>query len=88
MTERTPEGFEIAACRTCDTAIVWATTANGKAMPVDAEPVEDGNVELSPPPPGKRAPIATVLTGPSLLGGPVHKPHFATCPDADSWRQR
>lgn len=88
MSARTPEGFEISTCRSCPAPIVWATTRNGKAMPVDAVPVEDGNVELAPPPPGRRAPVATVLTGPSLLGGPLRKSHFATCEQADQWRSR
>lgn len=87
MADRTPEGYRIDACRSCDAAIIWATTAGGKAMPVDAEPVEDGNVELASTN-GHRGPVATVLTGPSLLGGPLRKSHFATCKDADTWRQR
>lgn len=87
MADRTQEGFEIGRCRSCSAPIVWATTRAGKPMPVDAVPVEDGNVELAPPPAGKRAPVATVLTGPSLLGGPLRKSHFATCKQAEEWRQ-
>lgn len=87
MAERTPEGFEIQACRSCDAAIIWATTTGQKLMPVDAEPVADGNVELRPGHLG-RGVVATVLTGPSLFGGPLRTSHFATCAQADQWRRR
>lgn len=87
MGEQTAEGFEIQACRSCDAPIVWANTAGQKLMPVDAEPTEEGNVELTPGSLG-RGPTATVLTGPSLFGGPRYTSHFATCPEADAWRQR
>ncbi|GIF08688.1 hypothetical protein [Actinoplanes siamensis] len=88
MTGRTPEGFEITACRSCNAPIIWATSRGGKAMPVDAEPTEDGNVELAERPGLFVGPVATVLTGPSLLGGPLREAHFTTCPDADRWRRR
>ena len=44
----TPEGFVIERCKTeeCHASIVWARTNTGKLMPVDAEPVEGGNVRL------------------------------------------
>lgn len=78
--------MRVTACRSCDAPVVWATTSNGKAMPVDAEPSEDGTVELAQDVHGRA--VATVLTGPSLLGGPLHTSHFARCPEADRWRQR
>jgi len=82
---RTPEGFVIEACRTCNAPVVWATTRKGKAMPVDAAPVDDGNVELTAAGPGRV--VAAVLTGPSLMPTPLRKSHFATCPDAEEWRR-
>lgn len=77
--------FRVTACRSCDAPVIWATTTKGKAMLVDAEPSDDGNVELALR--DGRA-VATVLTGPSLLEGPLRTSHFATCPQADQWRQR
>jgi hypothetical protein len=75
----------VSRCRPCGASIVWATTVNGKAMPVDVEPAENGNVRLTydPDHPSK-APRAEVL-GPleqALEEGPLHMPHHATCP---SW---
>lgn len=86
MTTRSPEGFEIRNCRSCDAPVIWATTGQGKAMPVDAEPTEEGNVELTPGSLG-RGPAATVLTGPALFSGPLRTSHFATCEQADEWRR-
>lgn len=71
-------------CKTCQAEIVWAVTANGKAMPVDAAPAENGNVRLVERGPGQ-APSAEVL-------GPLEReladdrdelrwPHHATCPN-------
>jgi hypothetical protein len=37
-----------ARCRSCNAEIVWASTAQDKFVPVDAEPVPGGNVELAP----------------------------------------
>jgi hypothetical protein len=84
VTSYTPEGFRIDGCRSCTAPIVWATTGGGKRMPVDAEPVADGNVELSPV---NGNPVATVLDAPSLIPGALRRSHFVTCPDAGAWRQ-
>ncbi|GGN40420.1 hypothetical protein FHR83_007041 [Actinoplanes campanulatus] len=88
MSGRTPEGYEIAACRSCDAPIVWATSSGGKPMPVDAEPSEGGNVELSLQPGLWVGPVATVVSGPTLFGGTRRKAHFTTCPEVNEWRQR
>lgn len=77
--------FRTTTCRSCDARVIWATTSNGKAMPVDELPVDDGNVELALDVHGRA--VATVLTGPSLLGGPLRTSHFVSCPQADQWRQ-
>jgi hypothetical protein len=88
MTARTADGHEIANCRSCKAPIIWATSKGGKSMPVDAEPVDDGNVELTDRPGEYVGPIAAVLTGPSLLGLPLRKAHFTSCPEAEQWRRR
>jgi hypothetical protein len=31
-------------CRSCGASIEWAITPNGKKMPLDKEPVADGNI--------------------------------------------
>jgi hypothetical protein len=81
-------------CRSpkCRAPIVWAkTTPGGKFMPVDAEPVADGMVELLPPGPLEKAPRAQVHSAdapPMLATGTLHHSHFATCPDAAAFRAR
>lgn len=89
MAERTPEGYRIDACRSCEAPIIWATTTSGKAMPVDVEPVDVGNVELVLNGSLATAPHAVVHGAPPLFrDGPLRTSHFATCPDAPAWRQR
>jgi hypothetical protein len=67
---------------------VWAITEAGKRVPLDAEPVPDGNVLVI----GERmgSPLVTVGTPPGLLEPPGTRyvAHFATCPDAGEWRRR
>lgn len=55
-----------------------------KFMPVDAEPSEDGNVELIEE---GRIRRAIVHTQPLLAPIPLHKPHWATCPSASEHRK-
>jgi len=84
------------ACTRCKAEIIWAETENGKPMPLDPEPVEDGNVTLH-----KRRvgiPVAVVLGRKQLdnlhahavrFGPPVvlYRSHFASCPFADQFRR-
>ena len=75
-------------CRACGAAIVFATTRNGKAMPVDPVPEPGGNVRLYDD--GGLA--AAEVLGPLEQqladgeGAPLHYSHFATCPNADEFR--
>jgi hypothetical protein len=67
-------------CRSCNAEIIWARTESGKAMPLDAEPTEDGNVKIV----GGFA----VVGGLQLLDpGPRYTSHFATCPNAAQHRR-
>ncbi len=78
------------SCRSCGADIVWAITKGGKRMPVDAEPNPAGNVELTV---GRSdsIPWATVHSQPPGMFDDwvdrAHMPHFATCPDGESWRK-
>lgn len=78
--------FTVAECRSCHRPVIWAKTTTGASMPVDAEPVDGGNVELLPKP--GAAPDAVVHGQPPLLGGELRLSHFVTCPDAGRWRRR
>lgn len=65
---------ESVACKRCGQSIRWLRTAAGKAMPVDAEPNDAGNVYL-------RDGLAHVLHKDETPPGDVAllMPHFATC---------
>lgn len=68
--------------RRCKGNIVWATTRNGKLMPVDAEPNALGNVELIED--GKS--VRAIVHGQSdLFDGMRHMPHWATCAEPERW---
>jgi hypothetical protein len=68
-------------CRDCHQPITWALTRNKRWMPIDTEPVEDGNVELAM---DRQPPFAVVLAGQELLqaradGVALHRTHMSTC---------
>ena len=63
-------------CRSCGAEIVWAVTATGKRMPLDAKP--EKRVVLEPRDVfGEIAEVKDTFVS-----------HFATCPDADQHRRR
>jgi hypothetical protein len=68
-------------CKSCGAPIEWATSAKtGKAIPLDAEPAADGNLV-----------VIDGIAGPAIATEPAEirrKSHFATCPQAASWRNR
>lgn len=61
-------------CKRCHATIRWLRTENGRAMPVDADPDESGNVVL-------RDGYAHVLRKdePKPANTALLMPHFATC---------
>lgn len=69
-------------CRSCGAKILWVELGSTRRMPVDAEPVEGGNVLL-------RGGFAEIIKPQEVLPGtPLYKSHFATCPHADQHRKR
>lgn len=81
----------IRACRSCDASIIWARPRTGRVMPVDAAPADGGNILLEV----RQGFVRATVLGPNAVehrGAQaktlMHKSHFATCPDADGWRQR
>lgn len=83
-------GAAVSTCRSCGASIWWAVTHNGERMPVDVEPVDHGNVMIAAGPwRPMNGTLVIVDQGPGLFDEPGqgrYLPHFATCPDADSWR--
>jgi hypothetical protein len=66
--------------------MAWFRTELGKAIPINPEPVADGNIVI-------RGGLAVVV-GSDLLaptaeeGEPKYKSHFATCPHASEFRRK
>lgn len=74
-----------AKCRSCGAAVVWLKTAAGKIMPVDAEPVEDGNMIVFEA--SREVRSVTEEDKPKFVGR-LHKSHFATCVNAAKHRKK
>lgn len=69
-------------CRGCSAAIAWAKTERGKPIPLDPEPVPDGNIVVTD------AGIAHFLRSTEMATGPRYVSHFVTCPDRAHFRKQ
>ena len=72
-------------CRSCHQPVIWVTMVPSmKPTPIDPSLEHGGNVEVRANSKGK---LYGKVTGPD----PEERKrisHFATCPDADTWRKR
>lgn len=75
----------MSACRSCGAPMRWARTSNGKAMPLDAEPDDTGNVVIIDG--HAETHISAGRAEEVRPGMPRYMPHHATCPQADDWRR-
>ena len=73
---------ELSMCKSCGAEIRWIKSANLRNMPVDADPVEDGNLQVD----WERG-DAHVLPRHSDYSGPRYNSHFLTCPNAKQHRK-
>lgn len=86
---RVVTGYEAGECRSCGAPVIWTVTHKGKRMPVDADPVENGNIKLRRD--GDR--VVAEYPGkehPGLFDDADearYLSHFATCPNAGDWRR-
>jgi len=73
-------------CRSCNAEIYWITTTQGNRMPVDATPVNDGELLLFW---RQNKLLGYVLTQNDEVapGRNRYRSHFRTCPDANRWRR-
>jgi hypothetical protein len=77
-------------CRSCSAEIVWCWTRNRQRIPVNVDPVPDGNIQ--PADGYTLTEGATIIVDPvpSLFDSPTalrYVSHFASCPHADAWRR-
>lgn len=84
--------FEVKACGSCAAEVIWTVTHKGRRMPVDAAPVEGGNIRLRSEADGDR--VIAEYPGkehPGLFDEgdrARYVSHFATCPQAAQHRRR
>jgi hypothetical protein len=78
------------ACRSCGAKIFFALTTKGKRMPLDNDPVADGNlvIEASPEGLGEMPLVRPYDAG--VDGETVRRfvSHFSSCPSASRWREK
>ena len=69
----------MAFCKGCGANIDWHKTADGKNVPVDPEPVPNGNLHFE---------AGLVVYGKATDGRKLYVSHFATCPKAADFRKK
>jgi hypothetical protein len=81
----------MSVCQSCGASVTWVLTeATGKRMPLDPEPVDNGNLQI----------VASRSGGPvvryvgqtpkgyvAAKDGPRYVSHFVTCPNAAQHRR-
>lgn len=82
-------------CKSCSAEVLWAASAAGELMPVNAKPTTAGNVVLTIQPGGTKPDrlVAGVLNrgqaaGARDRGVRLHTSHFVDCPNAGRHRRR
>ena len=78
----------MSTCRSCGAEILWCYTPTGRRMPLDAAPATLDTPGVWLLEPDGRAYALSEKNDRTILGGNLHVPHFATCPDADQFRKR
>lgn len=68
---------------------MWARTAKGKNMPLDPDPVADGNIFVIRHDADGTPTIAVALSAEEVPPRVEERyvAHFVSCPDADAWRK-
>lgn len=77
-------------CRSCGASIAWVVTAaKGNRMPLDPQPVDDGNVWVIEQPEHFPPVVGVALQHSDIpVGTETYVSHFVTCKDANKWRKR
>jgi hypothetical protein len=76
----------VSRCRSCGAPIRWTRTEKGRRMPIDPEPVPEGNIVLREL--DEATPLALSVPPAAFPDEPRYLSHFATCPDAAKHRRR
>ncbi len=76
-------------CRTCRAPVIWSEhERTGKLAPIDAAPVEGGNIVLMDDAAPIRYRVLSMDADRSFdAQGITHTNHFATCPDSKKHRR-
>lgn len=84
----------LAHCRSCGEPVIWAITARGKHMPLDADPVDarrgfrlEQGEELDDLDPVLGVPPTARFTSAPEPGEQLYQSHFSTCPNAAHHRR-
>lgn len=78
-----PHQHVVSTCSTCAARIIWCRTITGKRMPVDVDPVPDGNLLLTDELLPTAQSVGRVAAKPGQL---LYKSHFASCRQAAKHR--
>lgn len=76
-----------ARCKSCGARVIWAVSALGRKLPVDAAPDPAGQWWLTTDDPRATVPNFRRVDLYTPEGTPHYTSHFVTCPEAGKWRK-
>jgi hypothetical protein len=80
--------MNLTTCRSCKAPMAWATNVHtGKNVPIDPDPVDNGNLVLVEIVPGAKLQVRYVKTYERTGSMPRYVSHFSTCPNAAEHRK-
>ncbi len=79
----------MAECRSCGATVLWAKVhITETPIPLDPDPVKDGNVVLLPKRPYVEVASTKQIAQAKKDGTLLYVSHFVTCPDQDKWKRK
>ena len=81
-------GIQLSICKNCGAQVIWAVTAKGIKVLVDALPDAEGTIRVDAPQVSTESPLATIYTVAAPPGTSLHRSHFLTCVNVKRRRRR
>lgn len=79
----------MATCKGCESSMVWAVhESNGRGVPLDPEPVDDGNLVATGETQGDQIVVRYVRKGEDTGVMPRYVTHFSSCTSPDEFRSK
>lgn len=82
-------GLQLSRCKSCGQTIYWLKNdTTGRPAPIDAKPDQSGPVIIAVEGGALRYHVLSKAEKDAGVDVERYQPHYATCPQAESWRSK